>query len=95
MSKAIPTYDNGEWTTTTFETDQEWLDFLLPLFKEPGLYDFDETAYLFNEQAEIFNSQGFYCNSPFRSKDFIKYWDDQKDKCRKGVIYKNKDKTWY
>jgi len=95
MSKVIPTYDNGEWTTTTFETDQEWLDFLLPLFKEPGLYDFDETAYLFNEQAEIFNSQGFYCNSPFRSKDFIKYWDDQKDKCRKGVIYKNKDKTWY
>jgi hypothetical protein len=95
MSKTIPTYDNGEWTTTTFETDQEWLDFLLPLFKEPGLYDFDETAYLFNEQAEIFNSQGFYCNSPFRSKDFIKYWDDQKDKCRKGVIYKNKDKTWY
>jgi len=95
MSKSIPTYDNGEWTTTTFETDQEWLDFLLPLFKEPGLYDFDETAYLFNEQAEIFNSQGFYCNSPFRSKDFIKYWDDQKDKCRKGVIYKNKDKTWY
>jgi len=41
MSKIIPTYDNGEWTTTTFENDQEWLDFLLPLFKETGKYNFD------------------------------------------------------
>ena len=77
MSKVIPTYDNGEWTTTTFENDQEWLDFLLPLFKEPGQYNFDETSYLFNEQARIFNDQGFYCNKPFRSKDFIKYWDQE------------------
>ena len=95
MSKVIPTYDNGEWTTTTFENDQEWLDFLLPLFKEPGQYNFDETSYLFNEQARIFNDQGFYCNKPFRSKDFIKYWDQEKDKCRKGVIFKNKGNTWY
>ena len=95
MSKVIPTYDNGEWTTTTFENDQEWLDFLLPLFKEPGQYNFDETSYLFNEQARIFNDQGFYCNKPFRSKDFTKYWDQEKDKCRKGVIFKNKGNTWY
>ena len=95
MSKIIPTYDNGEWTTTTFENDQEWLDFLLPLFKEPGEYNFDETAFIFNEQARIFNDQGFYCNKPFRSKDFVKYWDDQKDKCRKGVIFKNNGNTWY
>ena len=42
-----------------------------------------------------FNKEGLYCSSPFRSKDFMSYWDDQKNKCREGVIYKNKDKTWY
>ena len=59
-------------------------------FKEPGEYDFDKTSFIFNQEARTFNTQGFYCNSPFRSKDFIKYWDDQKNKCRLGAIYKNK-----
>ena len=95
MRRVIPTYDNGDWTETTFETDQEWLDFLLPLFKEPGEYDFDETSFLFNEQANIFNDQGYYCNAPFRSKDFIKYWDTEKAKNRNGVIFHNNNKTWY
>jgi hypothetical protein len=95
MNKVIPTYDNGQWTTTTFENDQEWLNFVLSLFKEPGQYDFDETSLIFNEQAEIFNKRNYYCNAPLRSKDFITYWDDQKNKCRKGVIFKNKNKTWY
>jgi hypothetical protein len=95
MYKVVATYDNGNWTETTFENDQEWLDFLLTLFKEPGEYNFDETAFIFNEQARIFNTQGFYCNKPFRSKDFIKYWNTEKDKCRNGVIYHNKNKTWY
>ena len=68
MNKVIPTYDNGQWTTTTFENDQEWLNFVLSLFKEPGQYDFDETALIFNEQAEIFNKRNYYCNAPLRSK---------------------------
>ena len=93
--KIVPTYLDGEWTTTTFDSDQEWLDFLLPLFKEPGQYDFDETAFVFNEQARIFNEDGVYCKAPFRSKDFTKYWNDQKNKCREGVIFQNNDKTWY
>ena len=67
MSRNIPTYDNGNWQTTTFESDEEFANFLLTLFKEPGLYKFDETAYLFNEQARKFNDQGFYCNAPPRS----------------------------
>jgi len=93
MSRVIPTYDNG-WTTTEF-SDQEFIDFLLSIFKEPGQYEFDETSLLFNEQAEIFNKQGFYCSAPFKSKDFTAYWDDQKNKCRQGVIYKNNGRTWY
>jgi hypothetical protein len=95
MHKIVQTYDNGQWTETTFENEQEWLDFLLPLLKEPGKYNFDETSFIFNEQARIFNNQGFYCNKPFRSKDFTTYWDKEKDKCRNGVIYHNKGETWY
>ena len=94
MNRIIPTYD-GEWGETSFETEDEFKDFLRDLFKEPGLYQFDETAFLFNEQARVFNEKGVYCDKPFRSKDFIKYWNDQKKKCREGVIFKSKGHTWY
>lgn len=93
MSRIIPTYDNG-WITTEF-TEEEFLSFILSIFKEPGQYEFDETSFLFNEEANKFNEQGFYCAAPFRSKDFTKYWDDQKNKCRNGVIFKSGNKTWY
>ena len=95
MYKNIPTYRNGNWQTTEFGGMSEFAFFVLSLFKEPGQYEFDETAYVFNEQARVFNDQGFYCSAPFRSKDFIAYWNREKDKCRNGVIYINGDKTWY
>ena len=95
MNRSIPTYKNGEWTTTEFNSDEEFSEFVLSVFKEPGLYNFDEYAFLFNLEARNFNKDGFYCPAPFRSKDFINYWEDQKNKCRLGVIYINKDKTWY
>ena len=91
----IPTYNNGQWTTTEFSSNEELAKFVLSIFKEPGKYEFDETSFIFNSEARRFNKDGFYCGSPFRSKDFMAYWDDQKNKCRRGVIYKVKDKTWY
>jgi len=94
LKRIIPTYDNGEWTTTSFE-EEEFKQFLVGLFKEPGKYNFNETSFKFNQEARNFNDTGVYCDKPFRSKDFIKYWDDEKTKCREGVIYKSKDKTWY
>lgn len=95
MNRLIPTYENGQWTTTEFHTSQEFIDFLLSIFKEPGQYEYDETAFLFNEQAKNFNKNGFYCAFPFRSKDFSAYWEGEKDKCRNGAIFKNAGKTWY
>ena len=95
MSRTIPTYDSGNWSVTEFENDSDFQEYIYSLFKEPGEYEFDETSYIFNEEAKRFNKEGLYCSSPFRSKDFMYYWDDQKNKCREGVIYKNKDKTWY
>lgn len=95
MFISVPTYQNGIWSKTDFETRQDFLDFVLSVFKEPGLYRFNEIAFKFNAEARRFNEDGFYCAAPFRSKDFIDYWNDQKDKCRVGAIYKDRDTTWY
>ena len=91
----IPTWDNGKWTVTDFESRELFSNYIFTLFKEPGKYNFDETSFLFNQQGELFRDNKVYCTAPFKSKDFVNYWDDQKLKCRKGVIYKSKDNTWF
>ena len=95
MFISVPTYQNGLWSKTEFETREDFLDFILSVFKEPGFYNFNETSFQFNAEARKFNKDGFYCAAPFRSRDFINYWNDQKDKCRVGAIYKDRDNTWY
>lgn len=92
----VPTWENGQWVEdTVFQTRDDFRLFVRSCFKEPGKYEFDETAYLFNEQARQYQKQGFYCAAPFKSKDFVTYWDTQKNYCRKGVIFKNGNRTWY
>ena len=92
----IPTWDNGVWTTTSFASREEFRTFLLTIFKEPGQYNFNEDSNkIFNEQAQIFKKEKVYCTAPFKSKDFINYWDDQKTKCRNGVLVKSGKETWY
>jgi hypothetical protein len=95
MYKEIPTYENGTWDVTTFYTREEFRDFLLSIFKEPGKYNFNETSKIFNEEGRKFQKQGFYCAAPIKTKDFIAYWDDQKRKCRNGVIIKDGDEKWF
>ena len=95
MSRTIPTYENNKWVTTTFDSDEDFHEFLFDIFKEPGKYEFDNTSLIFNAEARRFNKEGLYCSSPFRSKDFMSYWDDQKNKCRQGAIYKNNGRVWY
>ena len=91
----IPCWDNGSWTTVSFNSREEFTGCIESIFSEPGNYNFDETSLLFNEQALKFKDQNVYCVAPFKSKDFMTYWDDQKHKCRKGVFYINGDKKWY
>ena len=96
--KTVPTWNNGVWETTEFASRDEWKDFIRSIFIEEGPdvgYNFDETSFLFNEQARKFQKDGYYCAAPVRTKDYINYWDDQKNKCRNGVIYINNDKQWY
>jgi hypothetical protein len=91
----IPYYNNGTWETMSFEKREDFTVFVKSLFKEPGQYNFDETAKLFNEEGIKFKKQGYYCSAPLKTKDFIEYWNNQKEKCRKGVIYTNGKDVWY
>ena len=95
MYKIVQTYENGIWSKTEFETKQQFIEFLEPLFKKPGQYEFDETIHAFREQAIKFENTGAFCTLPQNTKDFREYWDTEKDKCREGAIFKNKGKTWY
>jgi hypothetical protein len=91
----IPCWDNGTWTTVSFNSRQEFSGAIANIFSEPGKYGFDKTSLLFNQEAVKFRDQNVYCIAPFRSRDFVSYWDDQKLKCRKGVFYINGNKKWY
>jgi hypothetical protein len=92
----IPTYDNGTWTTTSFESREDFSNFIFGLFKEPGSYGFNNTTnQVFISESRKFRDTGVYCTAPFKSKDFISYWDDQKTKCRKGIIVKEDNNTWF
>lgn len=91
----IPTWENDVWSTTSFETHDEYRDFVLSCFKEPGQYNFDETALEFNAEARKFKRRKYYCPYPEGSKDFRMYWDEQKERCRFGAIYKGPNETWY
>lgn len=91
----VPTYENGQWDLTTFYSREEFRDYLVKLFKEPGQYSFDESSQIFNAEARKYQQQGFYCPAPVKTKDFINYWDDQKMKCKSGIIVKNNGNAWY
>lgn len=93
----IPTWKAGEWSFTEFETQETFRDFLVPLFKEPGLYNFDETVDVFLMERKKFMDHGVYCEYSESSRQYYNYWFiEEKEKCRRGVIYHNeKGDTWY
>jgi hypothetical protein len=90
----IPTWELGQWTYTIFETKDEYKAYALTLFKEPGKYNFNETSILFTEQADFFRKNGYFFSGPMGSKDYRKYWDAEKEKCRYGVIYRDATGEW-
>jgi hypothetical protein len=93
----IPRFDADTqlWDHQVFDTRGALTAFITDLFKEPGQYGFDESAVLFNAQARYFKQHGYYCNAPFKSRDYVHYWDEQKERNLKGVIYTHAGRTWY
>jgi hypothetical protein len=99
MFLRIPTHDcsTGKDTHTEFATREEWVSFLLSVFKEPGQYGFDaESSAVFQTESKKFQKTGIYTTAPMGSADYLNYWEGQKDKCRNGLIVKGSTgKTWY
>lgn len=92
----IPCWNNGVWETVSFPTREAFADTLYnEYFKEPGLYNFNETSKLFYAQATYFTTQGVYCIYRTGTSDFKKYWDFEKKKSRKGVFFIDGDLKWY
>lgn len=91
----IPTWNNGTWEYKEFSTKQEFRDYIKGLFKEPGKYEFDETTLEWNKNARKFQKDKLFCVAPEGSRDFQEFWDTEKEKCKKGVIYLKNGKEWY
>lgn len=93
----IPSYNckSQSWTEAKFGDKSKFVKFILDKFKEPGKYNFTEETKIFNAEATKFNKDGVYSLAPYMSKEFITYWDDQKNKCRQGVIIEGEHDTWY
>ena len=94
--KDIPFYDNGNWTTKSYDSREEFKQDLIDnYFKEPGEYELDSTVELFQEPGRYFRKYGYYTPALDGSREFINYWDDQKLKSRKGVFFHANGKQWY
>lgn len=96
--KNIPTYDydKDEWSTTSFEDQLEFGNFLKEnCFKEPGEYKFDERVFKWNEAARTFTENKRYIDYAEGTKEYYDFWDNEELKSRLGVIWKSKDIIWY
>lgn len=92
----IPCYDNGVWTTVSYNSREEFAEDLIKnYFKEPGEYALDETVLEWQKEGNHFREHGYYCDQPEGSRDFITYWDQQKVRSRKGAFFWNNGKKWY
>jgi len=92
----IPTWDKGNWTTTTFNSLEEFKEYILSIFKLPGQYKFNKDLLeVTKQEAFNFEKKDYYCTKPFMSKDYVDYWDFEKAKCRKGLIVKSGKDSWF
>jgi len=96
----VPTFDipSNTWSDSTFATREDFEQFVSGLIKEPGEYDFKvEEVVLWNEPARYFTEHKMYKGRtyPELTRDRKKWWDFEKKKCRKGVIFKDGDRVFY
>lgn len=93
----VPTWENNAWTTTPFDSRDEFREFVSERLKEakPGNLPFDETVNEFNYEAIKFNKRGYYCNAPKGTVDYKNYWNTHKERIRNGAIYINNGRTWF
>ena len=93
----IPTYNvqTKEWTETNFESQEEFAAYLDTLWNDECDYEFDETSFEFNKEGRKFVKNKCYIDAQWNSPDHRAYFKKEKEKCRRGVIYINRNKQWY
>lgn len=93
----IPTCNifSGVWDYREFETKEDYISFVQSHFKLPGKYNLKYT-HVWKELATKFDNSSpkRYQNFVKKSRDYIKFWDFEKEKCRYngGVIYWGREK---
>lgn len=87
MYKAIPKYNSKtkKWSTQEFKTKQDLKEFVWSKFKKPGEINLRNT-WAFRQEAANYDKYGFYTAAPFKSKDYIDYWNQEKNKSINGII---------
>ena len=94
--KQVPTFENGKWSYTNFDTKRDWIIYLREQFKEVGKYRLQETNKWQEKGNTWLNSKttngGKYTDLPKNSKGYNDFWKSEGVKCERGVIYKTKDK---
>jgi hypothetical protein len=94
----VPTYNskNDSWDETIFENQQDFTDYVQSQFKIPGEYNLKNT-YKWKEMATRYEKSctrpnlegGYYSNTVKGSSAYFKFWNFEKEKCKKGVIFDN------
>lgn len=91
MYKKIPTYniDEKEWGHREFLTKEDYHQFVLSQYKLPGKYNLKYSNGWWNFQAKQFKLYRYYCNFVKNSRDYIKFWNNEREKCDiyGGVIF--------
>lgn len=73
------------WTKTEFNTFNEYRQFIVSQFKEPGQYNFQNTE-LWKSAARKFETSGKYCDYHPTSKEYKDFWLTERRKCEQGII---------
>lgn len=78
----------------------ERLELIERVYNLPGELDLDERIFLAQEESKRFYEKGYYCNKVPLTRDYIKYWEKQKELCYTGLLIDDKyyitgDCYWY
>lgn len=95
-----------KYDTTTNEmvkeaiTPEERLALIDRVYNLPGECDLDERIFIANREATLFQKNSYFCDKVAFSRDFITYWDKQKELCYTGLLIDDKyyitgDYYWY
>lgn len=92
----VPTYDSSSdsWSETVFSSKEEFTVYMEGQFKLPGKYNLKNTKKWKEMALKYVNSctrpnleGGLYSNSVKGTASYMKFWNFERDKCKKGAIY--------